>query len=292
MSERNTLYDVVRNSGFDFHDEYETLRAMVDHPIRGQFEELDVDTIYADYQPGIDDDFGSHSLSQLWKASFLKFPTEFRGTSRSVEDFNRRYLPKLNNPNLEPECLDEFILYCEYVMTFTMQLKAALRTRLGVIPIRVEEHVGLVLKNAGYMGRRMGQWFLAVKEDEQLCSAAEQVPLTLGTLIFKYRHSRSQGKLDFKREVLSSMYKHLEPYRKEIRQLCSGLENVFFKACNNFNIRHNNVVEQTPKYQEKIAALNSSEIEAYYDKLFTVGILLINAFGLKEDLDEVSSLQD
>ena len=43
MSERNTLYDIVRKTGFDFHDEYETLRAMVSNPILSQFDEMDVD---------------------------------------------------------------------------------------------------------------------------------------------------------------------------------------------------------------------------------------------------------
>ena len=87
------------------------------------------------------------------------------------------------------------------------------------------------------------------------------------------------------------MYKCIEPHREELRHNCAGFWNAFFNGCNNFNIRHNNVEGATSNFHEEIATLGNVEIEAYYDKVFKIGILLINALGLKDDLDAIASLR-
>lgn len=289
MECRKNIAEMVRSTSVDYDREFLTMREMVNHAIRSQFDYTDWLSMMEDFQPGIDDDFTMVSVRDLWRSSFGKFPTDFRGTCRKIEDYDGRYGFDFEKPGRGPTSKNDLLNYCEYVMTLTLQLKNYWMTRMGVIPDRIREHVDLVLDKLGHVGHMNGYYFVTLPKDERVDEVAEALPATLGERIRLYRHRSMFGRTDEKRMTLADLARHLESSRSELKKSCPSYESCFFGGVNNLNIRHNNTAPG-PKFNDKISTLDVVDLEQAYDALFDVGVRLVDFLKMKPTIDKVNAL--
>lgn len=131
------------------------------------------------------------------------------------------------------------------------------------------------------------EFFVEYKDDLAAAVAGEYPELEHS--ISEYRRIDNRGDLDRKAEILCSLFKRLEPLERKFKgttyeKLCSDTTFLF----NRLGIRH--YVEPGKRAGQAIAAMGQAELEAWYDKVYTMFLscmVLAQYLDMKADIDRL-----
>ena len=120
------------------------------------------------------------------------------------------------------------------------------------------------------------------KRDADVDSVLETIP-ELSEILLGYLDIRNKNDREYKRTVIEAIYRYLEPNRKKYSSWsCGSVSEEFFASVNAFGIRHNS------KTQKKI---HYKKIISVYDKLFKMGLYVIQCEKINIFKDELKSLR-
>lgn len=103
--------------------------------------------------------------------------------------------------------------------------------------------------------------------------------------IVQYNHHALKGDIAKKKAILLKLGANLEPRRRELERINSGLSANIFAFLNNMNIRHNNIELGNAKYKQCIADMKPDELELWYDELYQMILLA------KLELDNIERMK-
>ncbi len=120
------------------------------------------------------------------------------------------------------------------------------------------------------------------KRDSRVDIAIEAVP-ELADVLLGYLDVRNADSRKYKESALTAIYGYLEPKRKEYKGLsCSSVCDEFFASMNSFGIRHT---------KSQIRLQGKKRI-AVYDKLFKMGLYVLQATDVEEYKQEMKALRE
>ena len=278
---RISFADLVRNAGVNYQAEYKTLLMLLNGSANKIFPDRE---FKGDYMFGYEGE--RRSFADFCDEHFESFPIELRGTCRSLSGFNQYikfYPERVENPDL-----DALLTLTEYFMTFSSALQkrinsAGLYTE-KTVNSHIIQHLNILLGKLHHKVVPEGPLVRLVPEDVVVAEVASNLPKELAIKAFLYRHRSMAGNIEKKRESLLSLGHQLESKRGLIHD--KTLEAAIFSILNNMNIRHNNVdAENTAKYHEFVAKLESRELEKWYDRLYQ---MMVAAFARLDTAEDVA----
>lgn len=220
-----------------------------------------------------------------------------RGTCIDCDDFQRA-LDIAVFPQSDDEVTNDFILiYCEYAanMIFLLRQKIVKGDTITNIVDAAEENIRKFLAWYNYELKYY-------PEKEKVLVVSTNVPATtvaenrenqsLAYSIIEYNHYLLKGNIERKKEILLAMGSDLEPKRKELADTNKKIETSIFFMLNNLNIRHNNRKKGDKNYVEKVARMQKSTIEKWYDKLYQLMLcayMLLDNKAILVDVDKLKS---
>ena len=135
--------------------------------------------------------------------------------------------------------------------------------------------------------------YYIVPSNEVFDYICEKMGNDVTQLIRVYSHHTTKGNLAIKQQILSTLCKELEPYRKDFTKInMSKIADNVFCGANNCDIRHNNSDQEGNNYCTVFAGLTEEEKESIYDNMFGNIIVLLSAkieFDAINDLDNEMS---
>lgn len=137
-------------------------------------------------------------------------------------------------------------------------------------------------------------YFIVVENKPEVTAAAEITPTPeLSFDVIRYNHRSLKGDIEAKKTILVRLGAELEARRKELQNINKQLSDDIFFMLNNVNIRHNNCApEDRAKYKEYVSAMNSDQMEAWYDELYQMMLLAFLLLDNQERAQKVSELKD
>ena len=137
-------------------------------------------------------------------------------------------------------------------------------------------------------------YFIVVENKPEVTAAAEIMPTPeLSFDVIQYNHRSLKGDIEAKKTILVRLGAELEARRKELQNINKQLSDDIFFMLNNVNIRHNNCApEDRAKYKEYVSAMNSDQMEAWYDELYQMMLLAFLLLDNQERAQKVSELKD
>lgn len=137
-------------------------------------------------------------------------------------------------------------------------------------------------------------YFIVVENKPEVTAVAEIMSTPeLSLDVIRYNHRALKGDIKAKRTILIGFGAELEARRKELKNIDNKLTDDIFFMLNNVNIRHNNCApEDRAKYKEYVAAMNSDQLEAWYDELYQMILLAFLLLDNEERAQKVSELKD
>lgn len=220
-----------------------------------------------------------------------------RGTCIDCTDF-RYALDIAELPKTDDKLTIDFILnYCEYAanMIFLLRQRIASGDRTTNIVDAAEENIKKFLAWYNYELKYHPdkEKVLVVSTNVTATSVAEnRENQTLAYSVIEYNHYVLRGNIERKKEILLAMGSDLEPRRKELVVLNKRIETSIFFMLNNLNIRHNNRQKGDKHYVEKVAKMQKSTIEKWYDKLYQLMLsayMLLDGTEIMADVDKLKS---
>lgn len=244
-------------------------------------EEYDVGTYYSPY---------SSSIYKFCEESFLFY--RHRGIILSLKEFDKKFgFDKFYNISncSDGEELDYLIDFCEYVYNLLSNItfkneKIEAYSRFVINHIKkLCESLNHVIHNTGD-----GMYFI-VPSNGVIDYVCEKMGNDVTQLIRVYSHKTTKGNLAIKQQILSTLCKELEPYRKDLSkfEMKKTVDNVFYGA-NNCDVRHKNTDQEGKNYCANFAGLTEEERESIYDNMFENIIVLLSAMIGSEAIDELN----
>lgn len=215
-----------------------------------------------------------------------------RGTCIDCNDFEQT-LGIRHIPDTEDELTNEFIIiYCEYAanMLYLLKQKKAKRDKLTDIISLTEENIKKFLAWYNYELKYYPeeQKVLVVPNNPYATSVAESIENeTLSYSIIEYNHYLLKGNIDKKKAILFALGADLEPHRAEIASINKKLADSIFFMLNNLDIRHNNKTKGDKNYNEKVANMNTTDLEKWYDELYQ---LMLTAYLCMENVKRIDAV--
>ena len=114
---------------------------------------------------------------------------------------------------------------------------------------------------------------IVIENKPEITAVVETVEPKLSLEVIRYNHYTLRGDIDAKRSILNFMGQALEPRRKELSKIHSGLEDNIFYFLNNLHIRHNNKARKDKNYKEYVAKMTKKKLELWYDELYQMILL-------------------
>ncbi len=245
-------------------------------------EEYDVGTYYSPY---------SSSIYKFCEESFLFY--RHRGIILSLKEFDKKFgFDKFYNISncSDGEELDYLIDFCEYVYNLLSNItfkneKIEAYSRFVINHIKkLCESLNHVIHNTGD-----GMYFI-VPSNGVIDYVCEKMGNDVTQLIRVYSHHTTKGDLAIKQQILSTLCKELEPYRKDFPKInMSRIADNVFCGANNCHIRHNNSDQEGNNYCTVFAGLTEGEKESIYDNMFGNIIVLLSA---KIEYDAINDLDN
>ena len=241
-----------------------------------------------------------YNTSTLYKQcgeSFLLY--KHRGTILSLKEFDHafgfnKFYNEFNYPDGgESEYLIDF---CEYVYNLLRNISFD-NGNVKRYSKFVVTHIEALCKSLNHIIHDNGDgMYYIVPSNEVIDYVCEKMGNDVTQLIRVYSHHTTKGNLAKKQQILSTLCKELEPYRKDFPKInMSKIADNVFCGANNCDIRHNNSDQEGNNYCTVFAGLTEEEKESIYDNMFGNIIVLLSAkieFDAINDLDnEISRIK-
>ena len=206
----------------------------------------------------------------------------------SLKEFDEQYNFHYDSI-LHVEDVDVLIGLCEYIYNLSIYL---LSSEYSDCASFFERHIESLVGELHHriQMKKDDRSFFIVPEDEFVLAACTDLPDDQSISLLEYTHHTKRRDIEYKRNTLRTIAGILEPVRSELNNYNV---NLFFNYINNCNIRHNNLADGK-YYRSYIARKNSDEVIVLYDRLFSLGLLLLlekenkNAIGeLEKDKELV-----
>ena len=234
------------------------------------------------------------TLYKMCEESFLLY--KHRGTILSLKEFDHafgfnKFYNEFNYPDGgESEYLIDF---CEYVYNLLRNISFD-SERVKRNSKFVVTHIEALCKSLNHIIHDNGDgMYYIVPSNEVLDYLCEKMGNDVTQLIRVYSHHTTKGNLAKKQQILSTLCKELEPYRKDFPKInMSKIADNVFCGANNCDIRHNNSDQEGNNYCTVFAGLTEEEKESIYDNMFGNIIVLLSAkieFDAINDLDNEMS---
>ena len=234
------------------------------------------------------------TLYKQCEESFLLY--KHRETILSLKEFDQvfgfnRFYNEFNYP--EGGELEYLIAFCEYVYNLLRNISFD-NARVKEYSIFVISHIEKLCKSLNHIIHDNGDgMYYIVPSNEVLDYVCEKMGNDATQLIRVYSHYATKGNLAIKQQILSTLCKELEPYRKDLSKfdMRKIVDDVFCGA-NNCDIRHNNSDQEGNSFCTVFSRLKEEEKESIYDNMFGNIIVLLSAkieFDAINDLDNEMS---
>lgn len=206
----------------------------------------------------------------------------FRGTCLSIDEFDNMHGFHFEKEPVDFN-IDKLILLCEYIENMLMGYQSTFSVSgygymamTAQIPINIQFYmmqIGQVIEKIGYMRANKDGLSIFVEKSSAAIAVAEIVPKELSYKVISYNHYTMKGNLNAKKETLFAFANLLEPQREKMSSIDNKFSSDLFYAFNNFNIRHNNISPESPKYKKPIADLTQEQLEYWYDEIYQMALL-------------------
>lgn len=206
----------------------------------------------------------------------------FRGTCLSIEEFNELhgFHFEKNPKDFDIDCL---VSLCEYIENMLAGYQSTLNASFGYMqmtpaPINIQFYllqIGQVIEKIGYMSANQDGLTIFIEKSPAAIAVAESelIPESLSYKLISYNHYAMKGNLVAKKATILALADLLEPQRKRLEKIDSTFASDLFYAFNNFNIRHNNITPETPKFKKPVAELSQEQLEQWYDEVYQMCLL-------------------
>lgn len=164
------------------------------------------------------------------------------------------------------------------------------------------EQVRIVSSSIGYKLIRTNNKLIIVEDNifahEAAQTVSEFADIKDALSILEYNHFSNKGNIDRKKEILIKIASLLEPWRDDLNNNIE-FKNVLklknnnkvlvleklFRMFNELNIRHNNE-------DQMLTGLSDREIEAWYDKIYTMSLFVILGKDVAQILADFNEFVD
>ena len=110
--------------------------------------------------------------------------------------------------------------------------------------------------------------------------------------MIEYNHFLLRGNIDRKREILLAIGQKFESIRSQLKKgSFSGVEDDASTLLNNLNIRHDNISPGSKSYKPLVAQMPQKDLEAWYDKTYSILLLALLADDFSALHKEVQELK-
>lgn len=131
---------------------------------------------------------------------------------------------------------------------------------------------------------------LALKNADAIETAKEVDDTDIARSIIEYLDYRIEKDLVTKKDILTRLLNYLEPYRKQIKNIDSGLEDMIFFLGNNAHIRHNNKDGKNEK--KYISDLEAEKLLEIYDREYGLILSAIRILEFKNEKGYYNNLKE
>lgn len=261
---RRTFIQALKNGKFDACEEYSKLYEL--------FYYVDCD---------------GKSISDYINSNMISFP--FRGTCITLEEFDEVYGFNFEE---EPSEFDEeyLVSFCEYFYNFLMYLDEGCFLRSKTRSFFVEQ-IFKVIEKIGYEELQEEGFTLFVPKNSAAKEVAqsELIPDDFSYKVVEFNHHSVD--LEGKKDILLKLSNILEPKRAVLRSVNKNLESDIFFILNNYNIRHNNIAEESSKYRSDVANMGEDELIEVYNNLYQMMLAAILMLDYEENRSFVEKLK-
>ncbi|MBP3313470.1 MAG: hypothetical protein J6K84_02295 [Oscillospiraceae bacterium] len=267
---RKNFYEMLSQRDFDAQKEYSTLWNLF--------------CVEKSYYNG----YSSYSLAAWVDLKlFRNFP--FRGSFTSLKEMMGEFGLHIHSA----ADVDKLFLFCELLAAVLPSTGAPYDTSLFNQKRTIFENIGYILEHTNHeMKKDPNGRQIIVEKNKSAILAAQLVPDTAVAFeLIEYNHFAIKGHLPEKKRILADIANYIEPILKSktlgnagYKQLESDAGFVF----NNFHIRHNN--KEGAKAQDYIVALDSKELEEWYDKAYelAISVIIVNDYlSIGKDIKDV-----
>lgn len=191
--------------------------------------------------------------------------------------------------------ISRFFYYSEMYIDLLTLLKPNIYYELDAQAKCLIEQIAFVINKLNHKFQRIDGSVIVVESNTFANEAAqitsEYTSVKEALSILEYNHYANKGNIIRKREILIKIAALLEPWRESLNTnvdfkdvLKCGNNNKIvaveklFRMYNEMNIRHNND-------KQKLDSLSEQEIEAWYDKIYTMSLFVI----LGKDVSQILS---
>ena len=257
---RKNLYELLAEMDLDIYTEYNTLVTL--------FRDEDC---YYEYGNGYS---AEDYIDEHYFRSF-----SFRGTFTSV----KKMLLGLKLPQITRN-LNDLLLLCEIIMAIYYEINLHTCTSQGFKKQMntIAGNIKSILEKANYeiisLPNDKKKRIIVSKNPSTVLAAEVVRDISVATNLFEYNYYAVKGHLEEKQRILNAIAVYLEPSLK-VKKLkdtpYKTLESELGFMFNKFHIRHNN--KDGVNAQEYIVSLTNTQLEEWYDKIYTTAIVYILA---------------
>ena len=239
------------------------------------------------------------TLKDICEERFLDMSETFRDTCISLKDFNKQHgfkfpaKPQKTDTNLLVsfgEYSYNLLLNCMYSGIddcFNSEVREAENEYL--------RHIDILVEKIGYMLCEKEGVFEIVPKDQAAISVSEIVDDDLSYRVIEYNHQSMRGDIEGKKAILLKLAEKLEPLRKQLEECDQKFENDLFYLLNYLNIRHNNIVKGSSKYEPYVAEMDKDTLEKWYDETYQMSLLAflrLDHVDRKKHVDELKKAME
>lgn len=195
---------------------------------------------------------------------------------------------------------DKFFLYMEtiynLVSIITPDTKPKWTAAIIDTLIQIKTNIKINCERLGFEVKKLGHWKFIIAEKNAVATAVADKyavsELDFSSRVIEYNHFLLKGKLDRKREILLAIAQKFEEVRPQLED--GNFKNVAKDAgllLNKLNIRHNNTSPDSKGYNSFVAQMSPKELEAWYDKTYSILLLAFLADDFPALHKEVQELK-
>ena len=223
--------------------------------------------------------------------SFITY--KHRRTILTLEEFdNEFHFDRFNNVNKCPngEELEYLVDFCEYVYNLLCNISFKYRDEIRYSEF-VINHIEELCNYLNYVIHDDGNSiYYLVPSNGILDYVCNNIGNDITQLVRIYSHKHTKGDLAKKQQILSYLFKELEPKRNDLSKLqMNKIVNNVFSGANNCDVRHNNTDKEGKNYCASFAGIPAEEKESIYDNMFGNIIVLLSA---KIEMEAINGLDN
>lgn len=139
----------------------------------------------------------------------------------------------------------------------------------------IMENIEILLRHMGYKSYKQNKNQIKIRKNnaDALETATIVEDGNIADLILDYTDFRIENDLKAKKDILNGLGQYIEPFRKEIRNANSNLEDYIFFSLNKLNIRHNNKSGKEKTYY--VTKMKKKDLINWYDKVYDLILIAI-----------------